>query len=92
MAKTGFCPGCGAAMKVRHKHCGECGARSPLFPPNRGQAAKAARPVLVKSAPAASVTGIRHAQILRAIREEADPGARQTHINQLLALMKGHVA
>ncbi len=91
MAKA-RCPGCGAGMKAKRRFCGECGRRNPLFPPKDGQAATAARPVLVKPAPAPSVADIRYAQIHRAIREEADPGTRQVHINQLLALMKGRAA
>ena len=86
------CPGCSARMRAKDKHCSACGQRNPLFAPEAGQAVKAVRPVLVKPAPAPSVADIRYAQIHRAIREEADPGTRQVHINQLLALMKGSAA
>ena len=89
------CPGCGAGMKAKHRFCGECGRRNPLFAPKGGQAAKAVkavRPALVKSARPATVTEIRHAQLLREIRSEPDPGRREVFTGQLLALMKGNVA
>ena len=86
------CPGCGAGMKAKHRFCGECGQRNPLFPPQDGQAAKAARPVLVKSAQPATVTEIRRAQLLREIRDEPDPGRREVFTGQLTDLLRGGAA
>ena len=86
------CPACSARMRAKDKHCSACGRRNPLFAPEGGQAVKAARPVLVKAAGPATVTGIRHAQLLREIRSEPDPGRREVFTGQLLALLKGNVA
>lgn len=86
------CPGCGAGMKAKRRFCGECGQRNPLFPPKDVQAVKAARPVLLKAAAPATVTGIRRAQLLREIHGETDPGRREVFTGQLVALMKGNVA
>lgn len=79
-------------MKAKRRFCGECGYRNPLFPPKDGQAAKAARPVLVKAGRPATVTEIRHAQLLREIRDEPDPGRREVFTGQLVDLMKGGAA
>ena len=79
MAKA-HCPGCGAGMKAKHRFCGECGRRNPLFPPKDGQAVKAARPVLVKSAPPATVTEIRRgAAAPRDLRRSGSGAARGVH-------------
>ena len=91
MAKA-QCPGCGAGMKAKRRFCGECGQRNPLFPPKDGQAAKAGRPVLVKSAGPATVTGIRRAQLLREIYGEADPARREVYTRQLTDLLRGGAA
>ena len=91
MAKA-RCPACSARMRAKDKHCSACGKRNPLFAPKGGQAAKAVRPVLVKSARPATVTEIRHAQLLREIRQEPDPARREVFTGQLVALMKGNVA
>ena len=88
MAKA-HCPGCGAGMKAKRRFCGECGQRNPLFPAKAAQAAKAVRPVLVKSTPAASVTEIRRAQLRREIYGEADPARREVFAQQLVNLEKG---
>ena len=54
MAKA-HCPGCGAGMKAKRRFCGECGARNPLFPAEAQRGGQGGvRPVLVKSAPAAT--------------------------------------
>ena len=84
------CPGCSARMRAKDKFCGDCGRRNPLFPARPGGAAKSAsRPVLVKSAPAASVTEIRRAQLRREIYGEADPARREVFAQQLVNLEKG---
>ena len=79
-------------MKTKDKFCGACGRRNPLFAAEGSQAVKAVRPVLVKTAAPATVTGIRRAQLLREIRDEPDPGRREVLTGQLVALMKGNVA
>ncbi len=84
------CPGCGAGMKAKRRFCGECGRQNPLFAPKAGRAAKAGRPVLVKSAP--TVTEIRRAQLLREIYGEADPARREVFAGQLVDLEKGAAA
>ena len=91
MAKA-HCPACSARMRAKDKHCSACGRRNPLFPPRDGQAVKAGRPVLVKSAPVASVADIRYGQLLREIRQEPAPERREVFTGQLVALMKGNVA
>jgi hypothetical protein len=90
MAKA-HCPACSARMRAKDKHCSACGQRSPLFPPEDAQAAKAVRPVLVKAARPATVTEIRRVQLLREIQDEPDPGRREVFTGQLVALMKGNV-
>jgi len=86
------CPACSARMRAKDKHCSACGKRNPLFPPKVGQAAKACRPVLVKSAAPAAVTGIRHAQLLREIRDEPNPERREVYTRQLTGLLRGGAA
>jgi len=65
------CPGCSARMRAKDKHCSACGRRNPLFAPKGGQAAKAARPVLVKSA---RQTASDH--WMREMYADNDPGRR----------------
>jgi hypothetical protein len=94
MAKA-RCPGCSSRMRAKDKFCGACGKRNPLFAPDPNDlepSVKAGRPVLVKSAPAASVTEIRRAQLRRAIYAEADPGRREVFAGQLVDLMRGGAA
>ena len=86
------CPACSARMRAKDKHCSACGRRNPLFAPEGGQAVKAARPVLVKAAGPATVTGIRHAQLLREIHAETNPDQREVYTRQLVDLMKGGAA
>ncbi len=76
MAKA-HCPACSARMRAKDKHCSACGRRNPLFPPKDGQAAKAGRPVLVKSGSPATVTEIRRGQLLREIYAQPDPDPRR---------------
>ena len=92
MAKA-RCPECLARMRAKDKHCSACGKRNPLFAADPNDLAepwlKAARPVLVKSAPPATVTEIRRAQLLREICGEADPERREMFTRQLVDLEKG---
>jgi hypothetical protein len=87
MAKRGFCPGCGASMKVTHKHCSECRGRSPLFPLRRGRPRTAA----VKSAGSggpvpASVYALgtfRRSPLGAEFYSQVDPDAREIIARQI---------
>ena len=92
MASKAHCPACSAHMKPKDKFCGDCGRRSPIFPPKDGQAVKAARPVLVKAARPATVTEIRRGQLLREIHAETNPDQREVYTRQLTDLLRGGAA
>jgi hypothetical protein len=79
-------------MKAKHRFCGECGQRNPLFAPTDGPAVKAARPVLVKSAGPATVTEIRRGRLLREIHAETNPDQREVYTRQLTDLLRGGAA
>ena len=86
------CPACSARMRAKDKHCSACGRRNPLFAPKGGQAAKAVRPVLVKSAGPANVADIRYGQLLREIHAETNPDQREVYTRQLTDLLRGGAA
>lgn len=50
MAGIARCPGCGSAMRPKHRFCTECGRRNPLFAAAPVAAGKAAQPGAVKAA------------------------------------------
>jgi ribosomal protein L32 len=83
MARKGRCPGCGSAMKLRHRFCTSCGRRNPLLvaPRTRAAATAAKSASVFKSAPGyAPVTDLAAARRQLAWREvlaSPDPETRE---------------